>query len=70
MGTDPRPGEQPQSWYVDLDAERVEVYRLEHGRYGAPLLVVFSDEVLETPILPGFSIRADEALGAPPTSRG
>jgi len=23
-------------WYVDLESDRVEVYRLEHGRYGSP----------------------------------
>src|SRR5712691_9261435 len=26
----------PEYWYVDLDADRVEVYRLEEGRYGMP----------------------------------
>src|SRR5206468_7159327 len=26
----------PEYWYVDLESDRVEVYRLDHGRYGSP----------------------------------
>jgi Uma2 family endonuclease len=53
----------PEYWYVDLEAERVEVYGLENGRYGAPRLA-FPGERLETPVLEGLSISVDDALGA------
>src|SRR6266511_3930677 len=29
----------PEYWYVDLDADRVEVYSLSEGRYAQPILV-------------------------------
>ena len=54
----------PEYWFVDLDAERVEVYRLEQDRYGHPLL--FSrGERLETPQAPGFALAIDDLLGPP-----
>ena len=52
----------PEYWYVDLEADRVEVYRLEEGPYGAPTLF-YTGQVLETPVLPGFAISVEEALG-------
>ncbi|CAN5919375.1 Uma2 family endonuclease [soil metagenome] len=40
----------PEYWFVDLDADRFEVYVLCDGRYGAPLLVGFDDAVRATAI--------------------
>jgi Uma2 family endonuclease len=53
----------PEYWYVDLEADRVEVYRGAEGQYGTPLLF-YAGQVLETPQLPGFAIPVEEALGA------
>jgi len=55
----------PEYWEVDLDADRVEVYRLEEGRFGAPLFLG-RGEVLGPPGIPGFSISVDDLLGPPP----
>jgi len=52
----------PEYWYVDLEADRAEVYRLANGPYGAPLLLG-RGEALETPLAPGVSIAVDEVLG-------
>ena len=50
-------------WYVDLDADRVEVYRLEgHRRYPAPALLARGG-ILVSPQLPGFRLAVDEVLG-------
>lgn len=49
-------------WFIDLDADRVEVYRLEEGVYRTPELL-FSGQVLQPAQLPGFSISVDEVLG-------
>jgi len=54
-------------WYVDLDAERVEIYRLQEGRYGLPTLLDRGSS-LESPLVPGFSIAVDDLLGPPPES--
>ena len=54
----------PEYWYVDLDADRIEVYRLEHDRYGVPILLGRGD-VLTSPVLPAFSLQVDDVLGAP-----
>lgn len=53
----------PEYWYVDLEAERVEVYALEEDRYPTPLLFYAGDS-LRSPFLPGFSMSVEEALGA------
>jgi len=53
----------PEYWYVDLDADRVEVYRLRDGRYGTPALLG-SGEVIESPNLPGLSVPVGELLAA------
>src|SRR5919198_2323847 len=42
----------PEYWYVDLESDRVEVYRLAEGRYGPPTLLS-REEMLETPQAPG-----------------
>lgn len=52
-------------WYVDLDADRVEVYRLDEGRYGPPRQVIRGED-LESPEIPGFSISVDDLLGPAP----
>lgn len=53
----------PEYWYVDRDADRVEVYRLgEDGRYGAPRLHL-RGEHLTTPVAPGFRVTVDDVLG-------
>jgi Uma2 family endonuclease len=54
----------PEYWFVDLDAERIEAYRLEKGRYGHPLLLA-RGESLETPQAPGLVLAVDDVLGSP-----
>lgn len=54
----------PEYWYVDLNADRVEVYRLDGGTYGAPTLLDRGRK-LETPQAPGFTLSVDELLGEP-----
>ncbi len=51
----------PEYWYVDLDAERVEVHRLTDARYGAPTLLRAGDE-LTSPVLPGLALNVGELL--------
>lgn len=48
-------------WFVDLDADRVEVYRLADGAYGDPLLVGF-DGHLTPPHLPGLVVEVADIL--------
>jgi Uma2 family endonuclease len=52
----------PEYWYVDLDADRVEVYRLDDERYG-PLSALGRQDRLTSPLVPGFSISVDDLLG-------
>jgi Uma2 family endonuclease len=54
----------PEYWYVDLDADRVEIYRLVDGRFGPPTLLGRTDH-LGSPLLPGWSLSVDEVLGPP-----
>ncbi|MDP9342552.1 MAG: Uma2 family endonuclease [Actinomycetota bacterium] len=54
----------PEYWYVDLDADRVEVYRLEGAQYEPPVLLT-RVETLESPQVPGFSIPVGDLLGPP-----
>ncbi len=54
----------PEYWYVDLDADRIEVYRLEGDRYGAPI-ILGRGGALTSAVVPGLSIEVDEVLGAP-----
>jgi Uma2 family endonuclease len=51
----------PEYWFVDLDADRVEVYTLGESGYGQPRFLVPGD-VLESPQLPGFSVSVVELL--------
>jgi Uma2 family endonuclease len=53
-------------WFVDLDVDRVEIFRLTGTGYGQPL-IVGRGEVLESPLLPGFALSIDELLGDPET---
>jgi Uma2 family endonuclease len=52
----------PEYWYVDLDADRVEVYRLREGRYDLPELLGRGDR-LESHQLPGLAIPVNQILG-------
>ena len=52
----------PEYWYVDLEADRVEVHRLEGERYVVPQLRS-RHERLETPLIPGFGIAVGDLLG-------
>jgi Uma2 family endonuclease len=54
----------PEYWFVDLDADRLECYRLEGGRYPPPTLFA-RDAILSPPGIPGFTISVDELLGPP-----
>lgn len=51
----------PAYWFVDLEAERVEIYLLEDGAYPGPQLK-YPGENLESPGLPGLSVPVSEAL--------
>lgn len=53
----------PEYWYVDLEAERVELHRLSEGAYEAPA-VLYPGELVASPVLAGFTIPASEALGS------
>ncbi|MGH2706214.1 MAG: Uma2 family endonuclease [Actinomycetota bacterium] len=52
----------PEYWYVNLEADRVEVHRLGDQGYGLPALYGRGD-VLESPLLPGLAIAVGEILG-------
>ncbi|HVM20376.1 MAG TPA: Uma2 family endonuclease [Egibacteraceae bacterium] len=52
----------PEYWYVDLDVERVEVYRLRDGRYGAPV-VHYAGETVASAVVEGFAMAVSEILG-------
>lgn len=56
----------PEYWYVDLDADRIEVYRLVNGQYDAPI-ILGRTETLSAPGLPDFSITVAEVLGGDET---
>ncbi|MEX2552113.1 MAG: Uma2 family endonuclease [Actinomycetota bacterium] len=55
----------PEYWYVDLEAERVEIYLLEEGAYAAPE-IRYPGQALESTQLAGFAMPAQEALGIEP----
>lgn len=52
----------PEYWFVDLDGRCVEVYRLEDGRYGEPLVAKPGDQVAP-PHLPGLVCDVTDLLG-------
>lgn len=52
-------------WFVDLEVERIEVYRLaEDGRYASPELVERGGSI-SPPHLPGLVVEVDDLLGQP-----
>jgi Uma2 family endonuclease len=57
--------EVPEYWYVDLDADRIELYRLSGGRYGKPVLLQRRD-VVSSEQVPGFKLPVDYILGPLP----
>lgn len=61
--------EVPEYWYVDLEAERVEVYLLTEGRYPAPV-IRYANETLASTQLSGFQMPVEEALGMEPAAEG
>ena len=54
----------PEYWFVDLDVDRVEIYRLEGTRYSTPKLLGRGD-ALDSPQIPGFTLTVDDLLGPP-----
>jgi Uma2 family endonuclease len=52
----------PEYWFVDLESERVEVYRLAGERFAPPVFLSRGD-VLDSPQAPGFSLDVDVLLG-------
>lgn len=51
-------------WFVDLDVDRVEVYRLTDGRYGGPTLYQRGD-VISDSVLQDLSVAVDDLLVLP-----
>ncbi|MGH8896305.1 MAG: Uma2 family endonuclease [Egibacteraceae bacterium] len=54
----------PEYWFVDLDEDRILVFRLEDGRYAEPH-VFGADDLLESKRLPGFAAPVDRLLDPP-----
>jgi Uma2 family endonuclease len=48
-------------WFIDIEAERVEAYRLREGRYGPPEILRAGD-VLTSPVLPDFAFDLSTIL--------
>lgn len=53
----------PEYWYVDLEADRIEIHHLEEGAYGHPRLLG-RGETLTSPVVPGLEIPVDDVLGS------
>lgn len=53
-------------WFADLEADRIEVYRLDMGGRYPPPVVVEADGVIEPPHLPGLRVTVDDALALEP----
>jgi Uma2 family endonuclease len=51
-------------WFVDLEHDQIQVYRLTGGYYDEPM-IVGRGETLTSPGLPGLALDVDEALGPP-----
>jgi Uma2 family endonuclease len=51
-------------WFVDIEAERLEAYRLREGRYGRPEILQAGD-VLTSPLLPDFALDLSTILASP-----
>lgn len=52
----------PEYWFVDLEHDLVQAYRLDGGRFGEPV-VAGRGQRLASPLLPGLEIDVDEVLG-------
>ena len=51
----------PEYWFVDIEAERLEAYRLHEGMYGAPDILRAAD-ALRSSVLPEFSLDLSAIL--------
>lgn len=51
----------PEYWFVDLDSDRVEVYGLDDGRYGAPDILGAGDTI-RSGVAGGLEIAVTDAL--------
>jgi len=54
----------PEYWFIDLDADRAEVYRLEAAAYPAPALFG-RGQTMESPQIPGLKLSVEDLLGPP-----
>ena len=52
----------PEYWFIDLEADRVEVYRLRDDGFAPPALHG-RGATLQPPSVPGFRIAVDDVLG-------
>ncbi|MGH8883873.1 MAG: Uma2 family endonuclease [Egibacteraceae bacterium] len=59
----------PEYWFVDLDEDRILVFRLEDGRYGEPDMFAAGD-LLESKHLPGFAAPVDRLLNLTSSGEG
>lgn len=53
----------PEYWYVDIEVDLVQVYRLADG-YGTAR-VLGRGETIQAEAVPGFSVKIEELLGEP-----
>jgi Uma2 family endonuclease len=51
-------------WFVDLDADRVEIYRNAGERFGPPAIAERGDTI-SPPRVPGLTVEVDDLLGPP-----
>jgi Uma2 family endonuclease len=51
-------------WFVDIEIERVEIYRLHEGTYGGPE-ILRAGAVLTSPVLPDFALDLSTILESP-----
>lgn len=58
----------PEYWFVDLDSDRVDVHNLTVDGYGPPQRFLPGD-TLKSRVLPGLTVRVEEALGRRPQVR-
>lgn len=52
----------PEYWYVDIEVDLIQVYRLSEG-YGTARILGRGDTI-ESVAVPGFSVAVDDVLGA------
>ena len=55
----------PEYWLVDRDEKRVEIYRLHESELELHAILE-SNDVVTTPVLPGFSCLVEEIFRLPP----